>query len=1272
MIYRTLSIILLLFISNLLIAQEYITSVNHYDLEDGLSHNQINWVFQDSRGMIWVGAANGINRYDGKEFKLVTEVDFFYTENSRIFEDQEKDLWLIRNRWDTELFFFNTETEQVKTFEEKFKTSPPFKPHDFYSVIELMDKTLIIRTRSGQLFSYNNKGEFNLIAELKYKKSEVIGLPETSDFWVLGKHLMLMQKEQEGTFTKRFSHKLEKYQTYLGFTKQNAILIRDSSTIYQQYNTDGTIQKLKFSDDNKQTTYQEYIYDSNKDHFFSFEDGLLKIIPRQGQQSSIQSNVTKSLGNFQSNEFLLKDDVYWISNMYGLTKLQIKPDAFKRMAYKNPANYENSDFESCRLIRDYIKDEKYDNLPDFRNKDKFLTYYIDDEERVWLGGNYGLYYLEKGDKRATLLKSSSGPASHLKGLVYQIYKDNDQQLWVISANGLFRFSPSEGLTQRYSADDPNAFLPSVELRHMYQDAAGIYWIGSYDGLIRWDKKNNQHRLFTTKDGLSNNHIMAVYEDEFGFLWLSSDNGIMQFEKSTNRVKTYLPKDGITYREFNRAAHFKNENGVVYFGSLNGITYFHPKDFVDRFYEVPDTPLLLTECTLLSADTKEHENRMEDWLQNKKITIQPGDQNLQLKFALLDYENNNPNALQYVYSMNGSDSWNIGNGNVLSFNGLAYGEHLLKVKGRTGNGLFSNQELIIPITVLKPFYLQNWFLGLSVLSFIAGLFFLQKIKTRSLLKRQELLENEVQQRTKTIQAQAEELRQLDKAKSRFLANISHEFRTPLTIILNSLNKDDLNKLTEQDAQIMRRNAGRLQQLINQLLDLSKLEAGKMTLQLTNENFNFYLKNLIESFEPLAEKAKLSLEFQSTLEHTDYQFDRDKIDKIVYNLLSNAIKFTPEEGVVSVNLFRENQNICIQVRDSGIGIPDLEQPKVFDRFYQVNKDEDFSYEGTGLGLALVQELVEVHQGHIELKSELGQGTCFKVFLPLIPAEVTDDLSIERKLNEKGIVDTLELPTQLITDDVSTSHPLLLLIEDNEDLLYHYQKTFSGNFNLLSANNGDEGLVLAMEHIPDIIICDVMMPGKNGYEVCEILKTDEKTNHIPLILLTAKAGQESKIKGLSFGANEYLTKPFDQKELELRINNLLKQRSQLQQRFQNTNQSISSTPKALTPQEQFIEKCSEIIESQITNRNFGVEELSRELNMSRTHLFRKLKSITGITPTIFIRKYRLEKAKNLLSQYAGNGSEISYMVGFSNPNYFFKCFKDEYGMTVGEFFAQISIDA
>ncbi len=1271
--------------------QDYITSLNHYTLEDGLSHNQVHWVYQDSRGMLWVGVANGINRYDGKEFKLVLEDNFFYVDNTNTFEDHSGDLWLVRDYWKRELFFFNIHTEQVKTIKEKFETKLPFETEEYANAIILADSTLIISTLSGKLFSYLPSGKFTSIDNIEpghhYK---LVNIPGSNDFFVFvgnnknsvdesapSNSVLYYAKNQKGDFNRKWIRTFPGHARSLGLSKAGTLLLDAEDFTFLEFDKSGKLKKILLPDSlskDAKVLAGQAIYSPEKDQVLCFDNGHLYGIPRENPISFFQTDYLEDLDFHNYKRMLFKDNELWIGSIYGLSKLQLKPGLFKKIVYKDPLKFKPKEFTSCRLIQEHIRDSLFEVIkPVLPAGVDPWAFYIGKEQKIWLGDYFGMAYL---DKEGALHRYDDIAPNGLSinSRVYQYFKDRQGQLWVVSASGLFEFEETKGLITKYSKDESAHFLPANQMRHMYQDEEGIYWIASYKGLIRWDKEKNKHRLYTMDDGFLNNHIMAVYEDDYGFLWMSTDNGIIQFDKKTEKVKVFLPEDGITHREFNRGAHYRDSLGNIYFGSLNGITYFNPKDFKDNFYDVVSAPLLLTECSLISGSSQERENQMETYLNQKGITLQPGDRHLQFDFALLDYGNNNPQTVQYSYRLN-QEPWNIQNENRINFSGLDYGSHTLEVKARTGNGSFSQQQLSIPIIVLKPFYLKAWFITLVLLIFILGLILFQKTKTNVFLRRQQALEEQVKERTATISAQAEELRQLDKAKSRFLANISHEFRTPLTLILNTLRNEETRKVidakeqfvfSKTDHDIMDRNAQRLQQLIEQLLDLSKLEAGKMTLQQECGDFLLYLKELTFSFMPLASQNKVKLNFVCDLSELIRDFDRDKMDKIVYNLLSNAIKFTPEDGEIIVRLYEQNDLTILEVQDSGLGIPEEHLPNIFDRFYQVNPFNDFTYEGTGLGLALVKELVDIHDGKIEVKSETGQGTCFKIYLPL---QKSKTLNTPSSLAQRNLEEPNEnkVATYLSDSESNQDQPILLIIEDNADLLYHHQKTFVKDYRLLLAKDGEEGLQKAFDSIPDLILCDVMMPGKNGYEVCQQLRSDERTNHIPIILLTAKTGQEEKLEGLSYGATDYMTKPYDQEELALRIQNILEHRLRLQQRFDLKLIPGAVAPEIITPEQVFMNKCMEVIEAELTNRNFGVEALSSEVGLSRVQLFRKVKSISGVTPTQLIRTYRLEKAKTLLLQSAGNASEVGYMVGFNKPSYFFKCFKDEYGMTVGQFISE-----
>ena len=528
---------------------------------------------------------------------------------------------------------------------------------------------------------------------------------------------------------------------------------------------------------------------------------------------------------------------------------------------------------------------------------------------------------------------------------------------------------------------------------------------------------------------------------------------------------------------------------------------------------------------------------------------------------------------------------------------------------------------------------------------------------------------IRNRQRWQQRETHRLRELDQLKSRFFANISHEFRTPLTLILGPLNQFISGTFSGDPHtyfQMMKRNGERLLQLINQLLDLSKLEAGKLTLALQPLDLTRFLQVIAGQFDSLA--ASKNIQF-----HTEFPrhtlitlFDKDKLEKVLTNLLANAFKFTPEEGEVWLSLNQSSpEKLFITVRDNGIGIPEDQLAHIFDRFYQV---EGNPYEGTGIGLALVKELVELHNGTITVHSHPGEGSTFLIHLPIELAEAEDTIP----LSNSDISLTPYLPTPASSMDVSSADhseaPVLLVVEDHPEVRSYIRLIMSGAYQVLEAKDGQEGLQIAQRELPDMIISDVMMPNLDGNAFTTAIKTDERTSHIPVILLTAKGGKDSKLEGLETGADDYLTKPFDEAELKVRVANLVEQRRRLRAKL--GEQVIKLEPQNIqinSADERFLRRVMGIIETYMADEVFSIEDLGKEVGMSRSQLHRKLKALTDQSPSVFLRTLRLKRAHQLLQQRVGTAAEISYQVGFSSPAYFSKCFKDQFGMTPGEIMAK-----
>ena len=621
----------------------------------------------------------------------------------------------------------------------------------------------------------------------------------------------------------------------------------------------------------------------------------------------------------------------------------------------------------------------------------------------------------------------------------------------------------------------------------------------------------------------------------------------------------------------------------------------------------------------------------------------------------------------------------GQRNNVTYAGLKPGKYLFKTAGANNDGIWNEEGATLSIHILPPSWLTWW-------AYVLYVFFLAGIG--ALIWR--YLVNRAKMRTaiEVERIEKENVRELDQVKSRFFTNISHEFRTPLTLIagpVNDLLKSD-GRSKDQEKKLLslvKRNTRRLHQLINQLLEISKLETGRMKLEISEGDLSGFLRSIAFSYLSLAEKNRIQYSVDVEKSSESFFFDSDKIEKIATNLISNALKCTPEGGSVRVSLVylphpskRDITRAKIIVSDTGPGIPAEERDKIFDRFYQVIGHEGMYTEGTGIGLALTKEIVDLYRGEIRLESDMGKGSAFSVTLPVSREffredEITEiasvselDEYIEPDLSSADEVENLD--GKELIKGFDKGNPLILIVEDNADLRAYISQSLALNFQILETGNGAEGLEKAREIIPDLVITDLMMPAMDGMEMCRSLKEDERTSHIPVIILTAKADQTTKLESLETGADDYLVKPFDSIELKARVNNLIKQRIKLRKKFsrqfflKNPDKALSNTD------EYFLEKVSDIIKDHLANADFSVELFSRLAGMSSSQLYRKINAIAGLSPSQFIRNLRLKHSLLLLEKENGNIARIAYEVGFNDHAYFSKCFRELYGISPREYVA------
>ncbi len=947
---------------------------------------------------------------------------------------------------------------------------------------------------------------------------------------------------------------------------------------------------------------------------------------------------------------------------------------------------------------------------------------VDHSGRIWIGTDNGLYRFDSPIASPILFINRPGQSASLhNNYVLAIHEDAHQQIWVLQSDGFLsvynntsgdfthyavdslrlrgrifsmsvsrnnifwiswgdvgfsRFDPQTGIRIDYKHDpsDPlslaNDHVPSLLLDPLHPDS--ILWVGTGGaGLHRFDINNKRFTRFTDKDGLPNNFINGILAGDDGMLWVSTNRGLSRFDPSVTGPKAfrnYDISDGLQSNEFNQGACYKTKSGELIFWGIGGLNTFYPEQIIDN--PLPP-PIVLTDFRISNRSVQFGIKGSPLQIpvgESKEIILSYRDNIIGFGYAALTY--GDPRKVRYQYKLeNFQDTWvDAGNGQLATFTNLDPGEYVFQVKGSNSDGVWNENGASIRLIITPPPWRTWWAYTLYVIAFGGVVYAARRFEIQ-----RERLKNDL----KMKHVEAESLRELDEMKTRFFANISHEFRTPLTLILGPVEQLMEKIKDEKDSErlsLIRRNASKLLQLINQLLDLSRLEARKVKLKASRSNLIPFVRGIAKSFSSLAEKRGIGLQVQSTDETLELYFDKDAMEKVFVNLISNALKFTKEGGMVRVDITRGAENSAeVCVSDTGVGIPVKDVGRIFDRFHRSETASPREFEGTGIGLALVQELVHIHHGTVAVKSIVGEGSSFIVRLPMGKNHLSQDEIVEEsivteekvraRLADAGGVEPVEKTSgESVVDSDKT---IVLLVEDSADVRAYVKEQIDSSYNVVEAVDGMDGLEKALAIVPDLVVSDLMMPKMDGYELCKKLKTDEKTSHIPVILLTAKAGDEDKLQGLETGADDYLIKPFNSKELVVRIRNLIELRRKLRQRF---SESLVVKPRdiAVNSVDQiFLEKILAIIETHMGDEEFTVERLSEEMGMSHMQLHRKLKALTSQSASLFIRHQRLQRGMELLRNNAGNVSEIAYRVGFSSPAYFTKCFREQFGSLPSDLF-------
>lgn len=870
------------------------------------------------------------------------------------------------------------------------------------------------------------------------------------------------------------------------------------------------------------------------------------------------------------------------------------------------------------------------------------------------------------------------------------YEDNKGIFWLATEHGFARVAFADDGTMLQVKWFKNIPGNSNSLSYNYVSwfmddpaNADYLWICTKGGgLNRMQKSTGKFIHYTTKQGLPNDVVYGVLADNAGNIWGSTNKGLFCMlagkKEEEPEFRLFSRDDGLQADEFNTNAFAKLTNGNLAFGGVNGLNIFNPQKVLSSNF----TPnIFITNIQIGNKNITPGDKTgllTETIEQTASITLTHLQDVVTLEFSSLDFSA--PLRNKYRYQLSGIDNdWiESGTRRTATYLHLPAGNYVFKVQGSNSQGIWSNKIAELKIKVLPPWWKAWWAYMLYVLLIALAIraylrFNVNKAKLQSQLSYEQL--------------EAKRAKELDTIKTQLYTNITHEFRTPLTVILG-MARQVVEKPAEQfntRMEMIMRSGHNLLGLVNQLLDLSKLETGKMQLQLSQGDVILFLRYIVESFHSLAESQQKQLHFLTDIDILYLEFDSEKLRQIISNLLSNAIRFTPEKGNIYISVLQNDVQdnddhpiLTIRVKDTGIGIPEDQLQFIFDRFYQLDNSHTRKTEGTGIGLALTKELVKLMDGKIEVKSPPAgafKGSEFIVSLPLKKVATTEELAPGDLKNQtthlSSILPVLNVP---VTDseDKNINTPLILLVEDNADVVA-YTASCLTDYRLAVGKDGREGFDIATDIIPDLIITDVMMPYVDGFELVNKLRNNENTSHIPVIILTAKADAASKIAGLEEGADAYLEKPFNREELLVRIKKLLEMRKNLQQYYLKKagiyevthTESVSVADKISDHaiEDSFVKKIREAVEQNLTDTNFTVEQLCKQIFMSHSQLHRKLEALTGYSPNKFIRMIRLKRAKELLQDPANSIASIALDCGYNDPGYFARVFKQEYGVTPQE---------
>ncbi|ANH81585.1 hypothetical protein A8C56_11910 [Niabella ginsenosidivorans] len=1338
----------------------------HITIDEGLSQNSVLCMVQDREGYIWIGTEDGLNRYDGYEFR-------YYKHDARtpktvsnsiinaIAEDKHGNLWIGTadglNRLDKKSGTF---TRIKITSEQALLQNRDFINSLFLDTadnlwIGTIEGLKCYSLKSGQLTTFSlQPGNTGINTD---NRPQAIFKDSEGQLWVGTTSGLFLYNPANGRPLK-LPPSLERLQKdYIRVIKQDSekriwfgsetrgVFVYDPADQSCVNFTRGRFSANGISGN----TIRDIFFKSEKEVWLGTPEGLGILNATTGKYSiqaynsadeqgishnSIRNFLKDNAGNIWLGTYAGGINVYYPDNLKfnlipakskygsGLTHpvvssiLEDESHNFWIGTEGGGLNYYNekqSLFSSYRVPSPFLNSNNikslawknnysiwvgtYNGLNLFNIINKTFTKYSAGDDRLlgsdqiyalvntpdglWIGTNGGgLRFLDHSGSIQIYRYNPKDPNSLSSNNINVMIQDPLNNLWIGTQKGLNYFDTrSKKCIRYYNIPGERQSLSNNSVLSLYADSRHRIWIGTEGGgLNLLDPKANRFYAVTEADGIGNDVIHAINEDANGNIWVSSNKGLSRiklnklygpFASSDIEVLNYIAADGLQSNQFSTGAGFRSQNGTLYFGGINGISWFDPDDII---MNTRKPAIVFTDIRIRN---KKGNQTDDQFLSGDNLLALPYDHgSVIFRFAALNFIT--PEKNKYAYRLQGlenDEGWHYVDARqrLATYTNLSPGTYYFRVKASNNDGIWNTNEKVIKIIVSPPFW-KTWWAYLIYLFIIGGLLYLFYHYSLKTARLKSALQFEHLNHEKDME--------LAQQKINFFTNISHEIKTPLTLILTPLEKiirSGRNSKIKSQLQLIQRNGERLSRLVNQLLDFRKLESGKMTLRNTENDLVEFLKEICLLFEGLASQRNITVQFESSYNVLLLWFDAEKLERVLYNLLSNAVKFGRDKGTITVRLKPDSNApgfVCIEVEDDGIGIDKENQFHLFDGF-QTNQDKNINSTGTGIGLAYSKGLVELLGGTISVSSRLAEEgrpgyTCLTVKLPVqkeyLIIDTPNDTFREDLFYRENRVDEELAFTDHQNNSEYAEKQIMLVVEDNNDLLLFMADTFSKKFIVYTAGNGKEGMLRLKEIQPDIIISDVMLPEMDGITFCKKVKADFRTSHIPFILLTARTPVMYKIEGYETGADDYITKPFSLELLEVRIDNLIASRKELAQHFKTT--LLTSPQIAITsPDDAFLAKVMAFIEDNVTEPVLNVEQLAKELCMSRGALYRKVKALTGQTTIELIRGIRIKIAARLLLQKTMNINEVVYSVGFTDADYFRKCFKEQFGVTPREYMNQ-----